>query len=111
MEIETREFKHCFLVKIKGRLDSATSPEFAKALDELTGHGHYKIVVDFKELEFITSAGLRVLINTQKTCKRYNRGEVVLSSVPSNIYASLDLTGFTVLFKIFSDELTAVGNF
>jgi len=59
----------------------------------------------------MSSAGLRVLVNTQKNCKRFNRGEVVLASVPSNICASLDLAGFVPLFKIFDDVTAAVGYF
>jgi anti-sigma B factor antagonist len=63
------------------------------------------------DVTFISSAGLRVLVNTQKVCRRYNRGEIVLTNVPANIYSALDLAGFTTLFKIFDDNLTAVGSF
>jgi anti-sigma B factor antagonist len=59
----------------------------------------------------MSSAGLRVLINAQKTCRRYNRGEVVLAAIPANIHSALDLAGFIPLFKIFDDTLTGVGNF
>jgi anti-sigma B factor antagonist len=59
----------------------------------------------------MSSAGLRVLVNTQKNCRRYNRGELVLAAVPKNIMSALDLTGFVPLFKIFDDALVAVGNF
>jgi anti-sigma B factor antagonist len=111
MEIKITNFKHCDLVKVKGRLDSATSPKLAETLNGLTENGRFRMVLDLSELDFISSAGLRVLINTQKTCKRYNRGEVVLASLPANIYASLDLAGFTVLFNSFDDVLLAVGSF
>ncbi len=111
MEIITREFKHCDLIEIKGRLDSASTPQLSEKLNAILENGRYKIVMDLSQLEFISSAGLRVFVNTQKICKRYNRGEVVLANVPSNIYSSLDLVGFTALFKIFDDVLTAVGNF
>jgi anti-sigma B factor antagonist len=111
MEITTREFKHCELVEIKGRLDSSNASQLNEKLNEIMENGKYKMVLDLAHLEFISSAGLRVLVNTQKACKRYNRGEIVLANVPSNIYASLDLVGFTALFKIFDDVLTAVGNF
>ena len=111
MEITKSQFKHCDLLKINGRVDSSTSPQFAQAMNEITNAGHYKIILDMAGVEFISSAGLRVLVNAQKTCRRYNRGEVVLSTVPPNIYSALDLAGFTALFKIFDDNLTAVGNF
>ena len=111
MEINTREFKHCILAEVKGRLDSSNAPQLNDKMNEIMESGKYKIVLDLSGLEFISSAGLRVFVNTQKTCKRYNRGEVVMASVPSNIYSSLDLVGFTALFKIYDDVLTAVGNF
>jgi anti-sigma B factor antagonist len=111
METKVTSYKHCDMVKANGRIDSATAPKFAEAMQNITDQGRFKIILDFSELDFISSAGLRVLINTQKTCKRYNRGEVVLAKVPANIYAALDLSGFTSLFQIFDDVLSAVGNF
>lgn len=111
MDVTHTQFKHCDLVKATGRVDSATAPQLAETFNEITAAGRYKIVLDMESLDFISSAGLRVLINTQKSCKRYNRGEIVLAIVPSNIYAALDLAGFTSLFRIYDDVLTAVGNF
>jgi anti-sigma B factor antagonist len=111
METKVTSYKHCDMVITTGRVDSATALQFSEALQSITDQGRFKIILDFSELNFISSAGLRVLINTQKTCKRYNRGEVVLAKVPANIYAALDLSGFTSLFQIFDDVLSAVGNF
>ena len=111
MEITTQQYKHCDLVKAKGRIDSYTAPQLAETFNKVTNVGRYKIAFDMSELDFLSSAGLRVLINTQKECKRYNRGELVLVNIPENIYAALDLAGFIPLFKIFNDVLTAVGSF
>jgi len=111
MEITTTQYKHCDLVQVAGRVDSATAPGFSEALGKITGEARYRIVLDLSRMEFISSAGLRVLINTQKDCKRYNRGELVLVCVPTNIHNALDLSGFIELFKIFPDVLTGVGHF
>jgi anti-sigma B factor antagonist len=111
MDTKVTNFKHCDLVKVRGRVDSSTAPQFAKVLQNITDQGHFKLVLEFGELEFISSAGLRVLINTQKSCKRYNRGEVVLANVPANIFAALELTGFTALFQLYDDVTGAVGSF
>lgn len=111
METSTTQFKHCDLVKAKGRVDSYTAPQLAETFNSLTDNGRHKLAFDMSELDFLSSAGLRVLINTQKTCKRYNRGELVLVNIPENIYAALDLAGFIPLFKIYDDVLTAVGSF
>jgi anti-sigma B factor antagonist len=111
MDTKITAYKHCDLIKVKGRVDSATAPQFADELQKITDQGRFKMVLDLGEMDFMSSAGLRVLINVQKLCKRYNRGEVVLADVPANIYAALDLSGFTALFQIFDDSIAAVGNF
>jgi len=111
MEITTSSFKHCDLLKIKGRIDSATAPQLEKTIQALTNHSRFRIILDLKELEFMSSAGLRVLMITQKACRRYNRGELVLVEVPDVIKSALELSGFTQLFKFFDDPLSAVGNF
>jgi len=111
MEISTTQYKHCDVLTLKGRIDSSTAPQFEQAVKAITDMSRYKIVLDMSGLEFMSSAGLRVLVNTQKICKRYNRGEVVLSTIPPNIKSALDLSGFTSLFKVYEDKLAAVGNF
>jgi anti-sigma B factor antagonist len=111
MEITTNTFKHCDLLKIKGRIDSATAPQLEQAIQALTDQSRFRLILDMRGVEFMSSAGLRVMVNTQKLCKRYNRGEVVLVEVPGNIKSALELSGFTPLFKFFDDPLTAVGNF
>ncbi len=111
MEITTQEFKHCDLIKEHGRVDSATAPDFSKALEKANNDGKFKIVVDMSELEYMSSAGFRALLATQRNCKRYNRGELVLVGVPERIREALELAGFTELFKTFDDPIEAVGSF
>lgn len=111
METNTMHYKHCDLVKVTGRVDSQTAPQLAEALDAITDAGRFKIVIDMSDIDFMSSAGLRVLINTQKNCKRFNRGEVVLTMVPQRIYEALDLAGFVPLFTFFDEVTTAIGHF
>ena len=111
MEVSNQEFKHCDLLLVKGRVDSATAPQFAHSLVALTSKGRYKIVVDMAELEYMSSAGVLAMLASQRACRRYNRGEIVLAAVPSRIREALELAGFTELFKLYDDNLKAVGNF
>lgn len=111
MEIATKEFKHCDMIIVKGRVDSFSAPQFSQAMVAVTESGRFKIVVDMSELEYMSSAGFRALLASQRTCKRYNRGEVVLAAVPTRIQEALELAGFTELFKTFKEPLTAVGSF
>ncbi|MEP0804224.1 MAG: STAS domain-containing protein [Chloroflexota bacterium] len=111
MEITVQEFKHCDLITVKGRVDSATAPQLAQVLETANEGGKYKLVIDMKDLEYMSSAGFRALLAAQRNCKKYNRGEVVLANVPERIREALELAGFTELFKTFDDTLTAVGHF
>ena len=111
METILKEFKHCDVIEIKGRVDSSTAPQLNKTLDKVNDDGHFKLVLDMSALEYMSSAGFRALLAAQRNCKRYNRGEVVLAAVPDRIREALELAGFTELFKTYPDTLTAVGSF
>ncbi len=111
MEITTTPFKRCDLVKVTGRINSQTAPQLAEAFKAIQDEDRFKIVFDMSEVDFISSAGLRVMIDVQKTCKRWNRGEMVLANVPQRIHETLDLAGFVPLFKIADEVVEAVGSF
>ena len=110
MEVSVTGYKNCDLVKAIGRIDSQTAPQLAETMDSITEEGRYKIVFDMSEVDYMSSAGLRVMISTQKTCKRYNRGELVLACMPERVYNALDLAGFVQLFSIYDDLTEAVAN-
>ena len=111
MAIETTEYKRCSMVKMDGRVDSNTGDSLMEALKKVQDKGVYKIVFDMADVEFMSSKGWWVIIQTQKACKRYNRGEIVLANVPKKILDSLDLVGMQHYFQIFDDGVSAVGYF
>jgi anti-sigma B factor antagonist len=111
MEVTTTEYKRCDVVKAVGRVDSSTAPKLEEALTSIIESSRYKIVFDMSEVNFMSSKGWWVLIDAQKKCKRYKRGEVVLVNVQDNIRESLDLVGMGTYFKIYNDVTVAVGSF
>jgi anti-sigma B factor antagonist len=111
MEIAARELKRCAVVEPSGRIDSATAPQLAGVLDEYIEQGQYNLVLAMGDVDFISSAGLRVLIDTQKRCQRLSRGELVLADVPEHIYEAFDLAGLLPLFAFYDEVLAAVGSF
>jgi anti-sigma B factor antagonist len=96
---------------MEGRIDSNTGDDLYKVFNSLHENDHYKIVFDMTDIDFMSSKGWWVLIETQKACRRYNRGELVLAGVQDKILASLDLVGMSHYFKIFDDVVSAVGQF
>jgi anti-anti-sigma factor len=111
MEVTTKQLRRCDLVVAKGRIDASTVKTLSQALAEIKEANRYKIVLNMKDVTYISSAGLSELIDTQNTCKQLNRGELVLAEVPARVRDVLNLAGLATLFKIFDTEVEAVGNF
>ena len=84
-------------VEVKGRLDTTTAPELEAALENaLTGVE--ELVMDFSELEYISSAGLRVLLATQK--KMQNQGTMTVTGVSDIVMEVFEVTGFCDILNI-----------
>lgn len=111
MEISTTQFKRCDVVKATGRIDSYSAPRLADAFNAILDANRFQIVFDMSDVEYISSAGLRAMIDTQKACRRWNRGDLVLAGVPAHIREVLDMVGFVPLFRFFDDTTSAVGSF
>jgi len=111
MEVSNTELKHCDLIAVKGRVDSLTAPQLDEALRAVTQKGRYRIVLDMSGVEFLGSAGLRAIVSAYKTCRRWNRGDVRLASLPAKIQGVFDLAGITPLVKIYTEVVLAVGSF
>ncbi len=111
MEVTSKELRRCTVVRAEGRIDSSTVKILAQTLVSIKEAGRYKIVLNMKDVTFISSAGLGELVDTQKTCQHLKRGELVLAEVPSQIEEILELVGLKPLFKMFDSEVEAVGSF
>lgn len=111
MEISTRELKRAVVVEVSGRIDHETAPELEKTLEGLIEDGHYNIVIDLENVEYISSRGLRALLTARKAARRWNRGDVRLANLQEHVRETFDLVGFTQLFEIYDDLVEAVGSF
>jgi len=111
MDIAHRAFKRVDLVTVSGRVDSSTAPDLEATFRGIHDARRFRIVLDMADLEYVSSAGLRVLVSTLKNCRRYNRGDLRLANVPDFIAGVLQLSGLDALFKTFPDAVEAVGTF
>ena len=82
-------------IELEGRLDTTTAPELERFVDE-NYNGAGSIVFNFEKLAYISSAGLRVLLSTQKKTK----GNMKLTNVCELIMEVFDMTGFTDILVI-----------
>ncbi len=97
-------------VTVQGFLDAHTVPEMEKIIQNLIHDEKYKIIVDFKELSYISSAGLGVFMSVIGDVKG-NDGDIVLMDMPPKIYKVFDLLGFTEIFTIVDNEEAAIQAF
>ena len=82
---------------LEGRLDTTTAPELEKAFKE-TLDGVSELTLDFSELQYISSAGLRVLLSAQKLMNK--QGEMKISHVNEIVKEIFDVTGFSDILTI-----------
>lgn len=82
---------------LEGRLDTTTSPELEKYLKNVL-NGIESLIFDFEKLEYISSAGLRVLLSAQKVMR--NQGSMKIIHVNSTIMEVFEITGFTDILTI-----------
>ena len=82
-------------LKVEGRLDTITAPDLDKRINELDAKG---IVLDLENLEYISSAGLRVLLSTHKKFVKLNGMKV--TNVKSEVMEIFEMTGFADILDI-----------
>lgn len=84
-------------VELEGRLDTATSPQLESALLEVID-GVNELIFDFSKLEYISSAGLRILLMMQK--KMMKQGSMVIRHVNEIVAEVFEVTGFSDILTI-----------
>jgi anti-sigma B factor antagonist len=97
MTIEIKRNVEEMSLQIVGRLDTTTAPALEKTIME-NMDGVKKLVLDFKDLEYISSAGLRVLLSAQK--KMQQLGEMKVINVCEEVMEVFEITGFADILVI-----------
>lgn len=96
MKIEKQINGDEWVVYLEGRLDTATSPALEEELSDLTGVR--SLVLDFEKLDYLSSAGLRILLIVQKVMMK--QGSLVLRHVNNDIMDVFEITGFASILNI-----------
>ena len=101
MEIIETKQDEILIFKLKGRLDSKTSPDFEKKIFDAIEDGSNSMIVNFEELDYISSAGLRVVLKATKNLKRSD-GSFVLWSMKDYVKEVFEISGFDTFLPIVS---------
>ncbi len=97
MNISKVKEENKMVLAIEGRLDTTTAPEAESVINEAL-EGITELVFDFEKLEYISSAGLRVIIGTQK--KMNKKGKMLIKNVNDVVMEVFELTGLSDVLDI-----------
>ena len=106
MDITTRTRNDVTVIAFAGKLDSNTSPQAQQALEAILASGVRKIVVDFTELDYISSAGLRVLLGTAKRLS--SGGSLRLFGLNETVGEVFQISGFSTILAVCATETDAL---
>jgi anti-anti-sigma factor len=99
MLVQTEIHEKGLVIRPLGRLDSGSAPDFeTQVLEALLG-GSTRVVLDLSALEYVSSAGLRVILLAGKKL-RGNGGRLLLAGLRSNVREVFDMSGFLQLFPV-----------
>lgn len=97
------------ILRPKKRIDSSTAKSFEEQANVLVDAGPKKVVIDFSEVDYISSAGLRVVLTTAKRVKAAG-GALTLSGVTSNVKEVFDVSGFASIFGMHDSVEQAISS-
>lgn len=98
------------ILRLKGFLDAHTAHVLERAIEEKVKDGHNSIIVNFKDLEYISSAGLGVFMVFIEEV-RSRGGDIKLTEMKPKVFTVFDLLGFPMLFDIVPTDQEALTKF
>ena len=109
-DIVTKTNKGIDCLYLSGYLDAHTAPELEDAINKIISNGRIMILINFSNLDYISSAGLGVFMAFIEDL-REKGGDIKMSSMKQKVYSVFDLLGFPLLFDIVKEENKAIEKF
>ena len=101
MEIIAHAYPHAAVIRVTGRVDAGTYAALENKIKEYLDAGHKHLVLELDGTEYLSSAGVRVLISTQKTLKAHG-GRLAIAQPSDRVTDVLKLAGVDVLFPTYA---------
>ena len=110
MEISITESGDVRILSFQGNLDTNTSPQAESEINSLIDAGAQKLLVNFEKLDYISSAGLRILLATAKKLKA-SEGDLKICGLNETVQEVFDISGFATILSVTKTEDEALGAF
>ncbi|WAC06969.1 MAG: STAS domain-containing protein [Thermodesulfobacteriota bacterium] len=107
MEIQIRRESKATVVTVTGRMDTLTAPAYQTKLNDLIAEEITSFVIDFAGLDYISSAGLRVILSTAKVVKGKG-GQVSFANLKGTVREVFEVSGFGSLFPMYDSVAVAL---
>ena len=107
MVIDLRKEADSTIIAIKGRMDAVCAPDLENILDEKINEGQLSFILDFSDLEYISSAGLQCILAAAKTLEN-KKGSIALTSLKGTVKEVFEISGFDTLFPIYASVSEAL---
>ena len=109
-EVESTYIDQIQLLELNGYLDAHTAPKLEAEIQNSIDKGNKFILLDFENLDYISSAGLGVFMAFIEEL-RENGGDIKMTAMKPKVYSVFDLLGFPILFDISQTRQEAIANF
>ncbi len=107
LRIELEEVEHRVILRIDGRLDAASAPILERKINGLMDEDRYYLALDFSRVDYLSSAGLRVLLSATKKLK-IKKGALILFALVDDVSDVIKMAGFDKILHICSSEKEAL---
>ena len=107
MEIADTTKNGVLVLSVKGRLDASNAGELEDKLLSLIDGGERRVVIDCGHLDYISSAGLRVLLVAAKRLKS-DAGQIALAALNEHLREVIEIAGFVAIFAVYGTANDAV---
>ncbi len=102
MDAQVEQKGDVVVVHVKGRLDAASSPQLDKKINSIIDSGNFKLVLDFAELDYLSSAGMRLMLSLSKKLKNLE-GKVVACALNDEVMEVIKMAGFHQVLELYPD--------
>jgi anti-sigma B factor antagonist len=109
MEVTIRDESDTKIIMLQGKLDTNSTPDVESEINSLLDSGANKLLINFEQLSYISSTGLRLLLATAKRLQS-SQGDLRVCSLNEMATEVFELSGFTSIINVFASEQEALGD-
>jgi len=110
VRISIAESEGISILSFTGSLDTSSSPDAENTVNGLIDDGRKKLLIDFENLDYISSAGLRILLATSKRLG-HEGGTLRICGLNATVREVFDISGFATILNVFSNQAEALQDF